>query len=557
MRVVTRLALLLPLALFAAPALAQFGSPADPCLYGTAGGVLRGADVQAPLFTNGILFLGNQESVRNGYLVPMNGEDAGTSAVFFSDIWVGGKVAGEVRVGAARFTTPGTLHPGRTGDDFTPPTPEACAEADRVWVVSREDVASYLDGNAPEADLAEWPVHLGAPVLDGDGIEGNYDLEAGDQPAIRGDVTAFWAMTDTAPGPNPLGLPLGVDVTVEAFAFRQTLFAQHTFYHLTVTNRNRVPIDSAYVGLFVDVDLGEPADDYAATDTTNHMVFTYGMYESDPVYGVPPALGVAVLDGPLAPEANGRDDDRDGETDEAGELLGLTSSVHWFNGGGPLSVPINEQELYCRLQGLRNDCVPLYAFGFGIRDGAPEETPTTPFFYPGDPVAGEFWSPENVDGMGTRLGPRVDMYSLASGPVTLQPQSSTTATFAYLFAQGEDRFSSVRRLRGQARGVHVAHASGAFEATPVAGSAPPEQPLAIRRPRPNPFSGTTAIQLQGAVDTPVRVSVYDVLGRRLSTTETSAPEARVEIGAELASGVYVVRVEGRAFAETFTVVKTR
>ena len=62
--------------------------------------------------------------------------------------------------------------------------------------------------------------------------------------------------------------PLGVDVAVEAFAFLRPLFAQHTFYRFTVTNRNAVPIDSAHIGFFGDFDLGDATDDYVGTDTT-------------------------------------------------------------------------------------------------------------------------------------------------------------------------------------------------------------------------------------------------------------------------------------------------
>ena len=79
----------------------------------------------------------------------------------------------------------------------------------------------------------------------------------------------------------------------------------------------------------------------------------------------------------------------------------------------------------------------------------------------------------------------------------------------------------------------------------------------MSRPRPNPFRETTTILIQAPANTAVQVSVYDALGRRLSVSVTETPEARVEIGRGLAPGVYVVRVEGAGFAETFTAVKTR
>ena len=42
-----------------------------------------------------------------------------------------------------------------------------------------EDVARYNTTGEATPDLAEWPAHLGAPVVDGDGVAGNYDLARG------------------------------------------------------------------------------------------------------------------------------------------------------------------------------------------------------------------------------------------------------------------------------------------------------------------------------------------------------------------------------------------
>ena len=553
-----RIAVLLALVLLsAAPARAQFGTPTEPCPPGTAEARLRGAEVEAALFTNGNLFLGTTTSNGRGYTVPINQTSPNgspLSPLFATNLWIGGTVGGDLRTAAARYSG-FQMRPGRTGEDGVPPTPEACAEADRIWMVSRQDIADYYAGGAPTADLAEWPVHLGAPVLDGDGVEGNYDLASGDQPAIRGDVTAFWAMTDTAAERQALyteeEFPVGVDVTAEAFAFRQRLFGQHTFYRFTVTNRNRVPIDSAYVGLFNDFELGDTSDDYAGTDTTRQMVFVYNGQEADAFYGVPPAFGTIALNGPTG-LPNGRDDDADGETDEPGERLGLTATSYFFEHSATAD-PNRPLQYYNYLAGLWADGSVKRSNGDGYWQSP--SFPITPFAFTGDPVAGSYWSEVNNDGMGTgnRRGNRRGVTS--TGPFRLVPGASSSVMFAYAFAQGADRFGSVEALRRQASGILAAEASGAFEAERVRGVLP--QPLAVSRPRPNPFSGSTTVEVQGAFDTPVRVSVYDALGRRLSTTETSAPEARMEVGAELAPGVYIVRVEGLGFAETFTIVKAK
>ncbi len=372
---------------------------------------------------------------------------------------------------------------------------------------------------------------------------------------------AFWAMTDTATerfmedgSPDS---PLGADVTVEAFTFRQ--LPQTTFYRIEMTNRNTVPMEEAYIGWFLDWDLGGASDDYAGSDTTNQMSYVYNADENDPSYRIPPAAGMVVARGPLA-EVNGLDDDRDGEIDEPGERMGMTSAPPILKNGRPFADPVTPEEYSNRLRGLWNDGTPVREGGIGYDQ--PDSAPITRFAYPGDPVTESFWSEENIDGTGTNNGAGDARTMITTGPLDLAPGESMDATFAIVFAQGEDRLDSVSKLKGQARVMRRIGASDGLDLrafTYLDDFVPPEVPrLTLTRPRPNPFRGTATLTLTGASGARTRVSVYDVLGRRLSTREVEdAPQARVEIGAGLASGVYVVRVEGTGFAETFTVVKTQ
>ena len=546
--------LLAALALTAAPAAAQFGAPSDPCPQGTGEATLLGTNVQASLYNNGNLFYGNTTTNGSGYVVPLTGPGAGNSPLYAAGLWLGGRVGGEVRTAGARYSG-FHLRPGRTGADGTPPTPEACAEADRIAVISMMEPL----GSQNEAARA-WPVHLGAPVIDGDGIPGNYDVDAGDRPAIRGDVMAFWAMTDTATDRVPRGtpsapeFPLGVDVTVEAFAFRQ--LQTTTFYRFTITNRNSVAIEDAALGMFFDWDLGDSGDDYVGTDTTLQMSYVYNAQETDAVYGVPPASGAVVLEG-LA----GVDDERQK----------LTASPIMLKGGGldTYGVPQTAAAYHNRLLGLFGDGLPTYEYGFGYAEVSPpipDGTPTTQFGFTGDPVAGEFWSEENWTGSGesSRSGDRRDL--AATGPVRLEPGESAHATFALVFAQGDDRLDSVVRLRDEAATVRRLAADGGLASSAftniTATTPPPTEPepeFVLTGPRPNPFAETATVRMTGASGARVSVSVYDVLGRRLSHVEVpDAPEADVAVGAGLSPGVYIVRVEGlQGFSETFTIVKAR
>jgi len=220
-----RAALLLLAALAAAPAGAQV--PGN-CELGRAEGEIDVGDVYAKVFNTGSLFFGGRWQA--AYLVPWR---EGRSPMFAASLWVGGLADGELRVAGATYSDfefwPGPLDPA-TG---RPPDPEDCSAHDRIWRVSRHDVAEYYRTGLATRDLMEWPHHLGAPVLDGDGDPANYDVAAGDQPAISGDQLLWWVMNDVGNvHRGSLSPPIGLEVQVSAFAFGSGPAAlyQATFY---------------------------------------------------------------------------------------------------------------------------------------------------------------------------------------------------------------------------------------------------------------------------------------------------------------------------------------
>lgn len=170
------LLLLLPLAVRAQ-------TPGE-CMLGTAEGDLDVNDVRARVFNTGALFFGNTTTDGSGYLVPAALD---TSPIFAADLWVGGKVDGELRVAAARYTR-FEFWPGPLSEAGEPPAD--CSVYDRIFLVSRADIELYETIGTATPDLEDCPYDLGAPVVDGDGDPGNYDLAGGDRPAILGDQTA-------------------------------------------------------------------------------------------------------------------------------------------------------------------------------------------------------------------------------------------------------------------------------------------------------------------------------------------------------------------------------
>ncbi len=269
------------------------------CELGHAQADLNVSDVQARLFNTGSLFFGNTSQA--AYLVP---RIAQKSPMFAAGIWVGGLVGGELRVASATYADfefwPGPL------DEFTgrPPNPSDCSGYDRIYVVNVRDVEDYEATGVATPDLAEWPVELGAEVVDGDGVPGNYNLAGGDRPRIYGTQTAFWVMNDVGNvHANSLTPPIGLEVRVHAFSIVSVddAFNRSTVYRYTLVNRNPLALDDAYFTIWSDPDLGDAADDYVGVDVARGLGIVYNAENADgtgmgATYGLaPPAAGFDLL----------------------------------------------------------------------------------------------------------------------------------------------------------------------------------------------------------------------------------------------------------------------
>ncbi len=546
------------LALLSAGAQAQ--APGN-CEIGRAEADLDVGDVLARVFNTGSLFFGNSSEA--AYLVPRL---SNRSPMFAAGIWVGGLVAGELRVAGATYADfefwPGPIDP----ETRRPPDPSDCSAYDRIWRVSRGDIEHYYRTGLATADLAEWPHELGAPVFDGDGVSGNYDLAAGDQPAISGDQMVWWVMNDMGnTHRNSLTRPIGLEAQVTAFAFASGPLAlrQATFYRYRFVNRGANALDTAYVGFFADPDLGDASDDYVGSDTLRDMAFVYNGDEVDgtgtgSTYGPsPPAFGILVVPGPVG-LPNDRDDNGDGTSDESGERIGLSAFISWFDAAFPQNDPPNGPAMYQNLKGRWVDGTPITVGGSGLNQGS---TDTTTVMFAGDATTSQYWSEEcnrlpwqsicQPDPPGDRR------FMMSTGPFRLEAGGSDEVQFALLFARAEDRLGSVIHLRATAGVVRNAFDAGYLDPRPVPGfDGPPAPPAAvqIRRPAPNPFTENAVLSLSLPDEAGVRVALVDVLGREVAVLTDGPRDAgahQVAIdGAAMAPGVYVIRVwvDGQAAA---------
>ncbi len=464
--------LLLALAALAILPLAAHAQTAGTCATGSATADLSAAGVRARVYNTGALFWKGAGNVYNVPRAP-DGAAITPNAIFAASLWVGGYVGTDLRMAAADYGTY-ELWPGPLTPAGELPNATDCTPYDRIFRVSRADVAAYNATATATPDLRDWPAAWGAPVIDGDGTAGNYNLAGGDRPEILGTETAWWVMNDVGGTKRTTATrPMGLEVRVAAFAMSSADAAidRATLYRYTFVYRGTAPLTDTYIGFWTDTDLGNAADDFVGTDSLRQLVYTYNadnLDDGSDGYGTPPpAIGLRLVEGPLVAAPGQTWTDPDGTTYPDRRRLSLSGGVESGKGGGDRGDPRDgTADWYRYLTGRWPDDSQVRACGNGMATARPE-CPPTRWMYPGDPVTRQGWSERNLypmDATPTAGFPSDKRFIGIIGPFTMQPGETHTVTTAYVYARGTSNLNSVTELRSAADRVQTAWSSGAFRA---------------------------------------------------------------------------------------------
>ena len=294
----------------------------------------------------------------------------GKTAVYASGLWVAGKVNDDIRVAIAEYSH--EFEPGPILPDGTPANPQD--DRYRVYKINKGDGP----GNP---DYANWPVADGAPV-DADG-----------NPQVLGDQTIWCVYNDANANAhdNMQTNPLGIEVQQTTFAFNRTGALGNTiFLKFLIINKGGNTIDSTYVSVWSDPDLGQADNDLVGNDVDKSLGICYNGTNADAVYGsAPPAVGYDFFKGPIGDD---------------GEEMPMTSFSKYINGTDPHT----GQEVFNYMKGVDRDG--------GLADHTdPITGQVKSFMFDGDPVAGTGWIDEN---------PSDRRFMLTSGPFTMAPGDS-------------------------------------------------------------------------------------------------------------------------------------
>jgi hypothetical protein len=195
-------------------------------------------------------------------------------------------------------------------------------------------------GNTTSSDYLNWPVSQGAP------------LDSLGNPLLLGDATIWSVFNDADPGvhTNDAGstAPLGIEVQQTVFAFnRSGPLGNIIFVKWKVLNKGGNRLDSTYVSVWSDPDLGGFTDDVVGCDTTLSVGFVYNATNQDAQYGSkPPSVGYDFFRGPIVRDTLG----------VVIDTLGMTSINKYINGTDPASA----NETYNYMSGLKADGTPIH-----------------------------------------------------------------------------------------------------------------------------------------------------------------------------------------------------
>jgi hypothetical protein len=239
-------------------------------------------------------------------------------------------------------------------------------------------------------------------------------------PDVLGDQMLWAVYNDANPAKhtNNAGSsqPLGVEIQQSTFGFdRQGPLGNTVYLKFVIINKGGHQLDSAYVSLWSDPDLGGAGDDLVGSDVPKSMGYVYNATNNDQTYADrPPAVGYDFFKGPTIA--------REGLPDST---LGLASFDFYINGKDPK----NATQTLFLMQGLNADGTPVI-------DPVTDEA--SAYYASGDPVAGTGWLDSN---------PADRRFLMSAGPFSMAPGDTQIVVGAIVVAQGADRLTSITALK--------------------------------------------------------------------------------------------------------------
>jgi len=467
----------------------------------------------------------------------------------------------------------------QNGDDFWPgPINIATGTADtatailydKIWKINRFDVEefkwAFTQGTVQNGayvvpqDIIDWPANGNsflnqnlAPFFDvnGDGLYA--PLQDGDYPIIKGDQMLYFIFNDVLSYHQESGgLPLGIEVHASVYAYQcdslpdsLQVVNNTLFYNFDVINRSNLNYSNFYIGSWQDPDLQIYSAYAIASLPSSNLSYSYSLSQNlivDSLYkGL--KVGSMILNGPLAPQNDGVDNNNNGLIDETDEKCLLNYSMHFRNDQSIMGNPQTANHFYQYLQSKWKDNTSL-TYGINGYGG------TTPVKYAFD---GQPWDTTTWNCM-----EQADWRMVQSaGPVSFL--AGDTITFEYAFVNHkdltlpwnlqstfEDYFHDVETIR------NLYNQGNIPSCISLDLGVKHNKPASNITLFPNPAAQYFELQSNNEIIN--QVLIYDINGALINQYQINNQHTRIDIQL-LSPGVYFIQANFNSKTEHFKLIK--
>lgn len=450
---------------------------------------------------------------------------SGLSTIFESHLWVGYQKNG-VKYGIMPLIPSTLLGPTKTYgphyDSGAYSQAVSMSKYNRTWFVEQDSVQFHnnnfqASGYLPPKDISQY-------IGSGDTSKGefpflmpfvnrlndqNYTWQSGDYPNISGKKSQFALYSDRDVVKLHSNSTSQLNVSVELFEHNltnvSTPYNNSVFVTFKVTNVGNTNIDSLFVGLLADFDIGVANNDYVGTDTTGNFIYgmNYTVPEPSNSYGLAtPAMAVLPLS------------------------HNLEKSMRYNPGitqPSAQSMPVTFGQQFNFMKGI-----------------GPDNSVLPQYYAPGDPLTK---SGILDDTLVTNF---IDRGMLITLPIQNLPASQTVCfDFAYVVATGTDRFNSLTLLRQFCQQLTSDYYNPAITCEIEKMHIGSEELKNIQvKISPNPTHGLVNVSFPEEVTGPFSMIIYDLMGKPLFDFETTNMEQPLQLNlSNLAKGTYLIEIK--------------